>query len=344
MLADSGVKYAPYGEIVLPDELAERVRSHLTSPAHSHLGGAAFNVARILASLIPEVRIGFAGVAGRTRGGGHPHAACLEHLGVDTEFLRLSEHEPARSIGFTADGDRTLLTSVGTSSEVSEYLVSRESDLPPYISSFEFIHISSILDPEVPELVATAIERAISLSDQLVVSLDPGHYWAVDLAPAAERLIGCANVLHLNARQLSALGGQLRVEDEPVVADRILRLMRTGVRYLVVRRHDSASIFFQDHSGDTYVSTVPSDTVPAADIMDASGAGATFTAGFLAFLASPLLRAIAGARLGSALAGAKVRQLGPLDGASLVEAAEQVAGRVGKVLNQNRSPKQEVSG
>jgi sugar/nucleoside kinase (ribokinase family) len=329
--------YTPYTEMLIPDSVAEEIISLLSREPLSctnQLGGSAFNVMRILLPFAAHLRLGYLGIAGRI-GQNHPHFEFLTNAGVETQFVEMAESVVARAIAFSADGDRTLLTCRGANAEAAVAFRRRKATIVPYVASFDIVHITSYLDPETPEVLAELAEAALELNPSLTVSVDPGHAWSDSPTQAVERLLRTASLLHVNALEFACLGGRVGNEPDDQVAARVRNMMRKGTeRRLVLRRHDAAVVYVEDESGRLFRASIPNEEVlPPSDVVDATGAGDTFTGGLLAVLASPMLQFVIGARVGATVAREKVRQLGPLTNNETKTAIERVLGRVPVILS-----------
>jgi sugar/nucleoside kinase (ribokinase family) len=323
-------RYLPYSEMLIPDALAEEIVAEVKGSSLSfteQLGGSAFNVARVLAPFAGHLRLGFMGVAGQV-GGSPPHAQFLNEAGVETRFVALSDSPPARSVAFSADGDRTIFTSRGANLEAASLVESERDEIVPYLASFHIVHITSFLDTTMPDVLADAISNALTLNPHLVVSVDPGHGWSAEPTPGVERLLRMASLLHLNALEFASIGGRVGNEPADQVAARVQKMIRSsGERHLVVRKHDRVSVYFQTESHQALRADIPNDEiVPTSAVVDATGAGDTFTGGLLAVQASPVLQLSIGARLGIALGRAKVQQRGPLSPETTVATVERILG------------------
>ena len=124
----SGFEFRNYTESFVSDEVSGQILKLLSrQEVDVELGGSAFNSLRAAVPFAPHLRLGFVGVSGR-RDLMNPHADFCREMGVETDFLSLSSKPPARSISFTHDGDRTLLTSLGANSEAAQ-LFSERLDL-----------------------------------------------------------------------------------------------------------------------------------------------------------------------------------------------------------------------
>lgn len=344
MLADiqAEVSYVPYTETVITDSLAEQLSTELSKSdlsASDQLGGSAFNVLRVLLPFSSHLRLGCVGVAGAVSGR-HAHIEYLDDREVETHFIERSERPAARSVAFSADGDRTLFTSSGANIEAAEAFRDAKMALGPYIASFQIAHVTSFLDSKTPEVLADIIEEALILNPKLVVSIDPGHQWSSTPSGGVQRLLTLSSILHLNAQEFGLMGSRVGNEPEHLVAARIRPLMRkrSGCR-LVLRRHDSVVLYLDDESGRQFRAEIPNENLlPSTDVQDATGAGDSFTGGMLAILASPVLQFVIGARVGALVASTKVREQGPLSPDAVVEAVERVVGSLPSIVETEEQP------
>lgn len=188
----------------------------------------------------------------------------LKAFGVDTE-LQLDSELPTGAIVVIAEGQtRTFLTQRGANKNL---------DLTPAISNLEqydLVYISgySIVGSSSPALVAELIEKAQSAG--VKIACDPGS--AGFLSD-----FGLQNFLHLTAgidyllpslEEGKVLSGEDRAE---VIADFLLQ-------------HYKSVVITQGAAGALYASAEEKIRADAkqADLVDATGAGDAFAAGFLA--------------------------------------------------------------
>lgn len=328
--------YRPYTETLVPDHLAEEILSVVVKgglETTDQLGGSAYNVMRVLAPFSSHLRLGYLGIAGHIDGR-YSHLEFLNERAIETNFVELLDEPAARSIAFSADGDRTLFTSGGANRSAAASLDRRRYAIVPYLASFDIVHVTSFLDLATPDLLAELVSDALELNPELVVSVDPGHHWSVAPSPGVEKLLRTASLLHLNSLEFESLGGRVGNEPDEQVVARVREMMRSGSgRRLLIRRHDSVLVYVEDELGRAFQATVENDdVVPASDVLDATGAGDAFTGGVLAVLASPVLQFLIGTRIGTTLAQTKVRQRGPLNPERTVAAVERVIGKLPMLL------------
>ena len=277
-------------------EIAERMG------AASHLGGSAFNAARVAALLNSEqaLELAFFGVAG-TFGGHAPHRQALEAWAIDATGVTDADMPPATCLALVEPAGRTLLTAPGANAGVVAWLRQNRQRLAEAIARCDIIHVTSYIDPAAPDAVADLLEAAICANPALVVSLDPGMAWIAPGGTGLERLMALTGILHLNAEEFGCLGGSSDIRG---IGDRLLP------NWLVVgRTHDGAALYCADQ-GPRHL---PARPLPAgARVIDATGAGDTFCGGFLWRYCTCPDQPVHAAALGFDLARLKIAMAGPL--------------------------------
>jgi ribokinase len=259
-------------------------REQLVDHAELVLGGSGAIVAAGAARL--GLRVAMAGCVGDDALG----RAMLEALaGVDVSAVRTGAEPTGVSVGLARPGDRAVLTALGALAEF------RAQDVPDaLLASARWVHVASpFLQPALD--VAAIAERAAGIT-----SLDPG--W--DPHERWELAWEGFDVLLPNAQEAQRLAGEDDVEAAA------LELAGKGSLVVVKMGADGALAARQDPRGDLVVGAEPAPTDP----VDATGAGDSFDAGFIA------------ARLaGEGLAGALA--LGCACGALSTRAAGGTAGQ-----------------
>ena len=321
--------YSPYTEQILSDGAADELAQSLADRAMDQLGGSAFNVIRCLLPFGRILPLSFVGCAGRA-GAKWPHIDFLENSSVDTSLCRRSEMPPARSISFAHDGDRSLFTSVGASAEIADHISDHYDEIVRFLTRHNAVHVTSILDEASTGAIGRVLASAVNVRKDLVVSVDPGAYWASNSHAAAKYVISQATMLHVNVQEFEGLGSRVGREPDRFVAARVLSQMRAGaVCTLFVRRHSSVSVYIGLPGSDpSEIAVDNDDVVRVSSVVDATGAGDTFTAGVLLALASSETRAVVATRLGVAFARSKIAHVGPATHADILNSYRSVLGEV----------------
>jgi sugar/nucleoside kinase (ribokinase family) len=197
------------------------------------------------------------------------------------------------SVGLVRDGDRAVLTAAGA-------LTALDPDAIPdsLLSGARHVHVASpFLQPQVATGLGRLVERAraAGATTSIDTGWDPAERWALP----AEALRG-ADILFPNAEEAVRLGGggDPREGARALAAAGPLVALKLGA--------DGAAAFAGDETAEA--------PAPAVDAVDATGAGDSFDAGFLAAwlagepLAGALALAVACGALSTRAAGGTAAQ------------------------------------
>jgi sugar/nucleoside kinase (ribokinase family) len=282
------------------------------------LGGSAFNTVFALTQLQRGLRLGYVGVAGRVPVPGLSSLALLARLGVDHRHLPVDR---SRSCGlcfsFAADGERTLLTAPGANAGLADLIDARFDALVEYLAGSRVVHLAAPLDDRSPGRLLALVRAVRRAGPGALVSFDPGHGWSTAPAPAVHDLVRASDLVLLNHREFTALGGA-GSDDE--VARRLVRGSDTGRLTVVVKRPDGV-FYCRSQDGAVEIERLPRPPLPAAEIEDPTGAGDVFAAGLLAVLVTDPAGIRLGSLLGIELARHKLRYVGTRRHAELAAVA-----------------------
>jgi sugar/nucleoside kinase (ribokinase family) len=230
----------------------------------------------------------------------------LRRRTIDVECCRVDPEMPTGiSIVLSTGDDRAILTSLGamgrlTSADVTDEILALAGHL--HVSS---PHLQAGLREGIPELFTRA--RAVGATTSLDPGWDPSGTWGADLEEALE----ATDVFLPNAAEACRFADVM----EPAAA---LEKLAARVPTVVVKLGPEGAIA---RRGAEVVSAAP----PAVDFVDATGAGDSFTAGFLHGIGTgeSLEQSL---RLATACGALSTRSLGGVDGQpSIVEALEAAA-------------------
>jgi sugar/nucleoside kinase (ribokinase family) len=183
--------------------------------------------------------------------------------GVDVSGLRIDPELPTgATVVLSQPGDRAMLTATGTISSLGP-----EALVLPAVLGARHIHVSSYflqlgLAPHLPDLFAQARDRGVSTS--IDPNWDPSGVWDTDLRP----LLGLVDVFLPNAMEATRLTGTSDL-------DRALEILGGLASTVVIKV-----------GADGAIATAAGATVRVGAIeetvVDTTGAGDSFDAGFLA--------------------------------------------------------------
>jgi sugar/nucleoside kinase (ribokinase family) len=224
------------------------------------LGGSGAITASAAARL--GLSVAFAGVVGDDLFGRFSREA-LDSRGVDTAGLAVDPHRPTGvTIVLSREDDRAILTSPGTIGDLRGSLVDDR-----LLRAVRHVHVSSYflqraLQPDLPELFAIAHAGGATVS--IDPNWDPAESWDGGLL----ELLGSTDVFLPNSAEARAISG---VDDVDVAAQAL------GERGTTVAVKFGQGGGLAIGGGEL----VRSEAVPT-DVVDTTGAGDSFDAGFLA--------------------------------------------------------------
>jgi sugar/nucleoside kinase (ribokinase family) len=300
------------GEVEPAFGQAERIVDHATLT----VGGSGAILACGAARL--GLRVAIAGVVGADLFGSFM-ADELGARGVDIRGLSVDQERPTGvTVVLSAPEDRAMLTAEGTIGDLRGSLID-----PALITSAAHVHVGSFflqrrLAPDLPELFDLAHDAGATIS--LDPNWDPTGAWDGGLLD----LLSSIDVFMPNAMEAMRLA---RISD---LEEAIARL-RDRAPMVVVKRGDQGAI------ASSAGGTVSSPALPTR-VVDTTGAGDSFGAGFLAaFLeGDPIERCLA---LGNALGALSLRAAGGTEGQATMEEALAALerGRIGDAAAASRA-------
>jgi ribokinase len=259
-LPELGIEWRPGGEILGGFEDFKRLRKILETNAakiEKSGGGSAANTVFALSRM--GFKTGYIGKVG-TDSEGEFLINQLED--VDTSRVRREGLSGFCLILLDQTRDRFMLLFPNTNDDLRE----EEIDVP-YISKARYLHLSSFSGP-LP--FRAQIETANCLSQNVCISFDPGELYAKrgiqELGPLLEHC-KILFVTDKEAKMLTGLG-------YPRGA---IKLLDTGPEIVVCKKGSSGSHVFKS-SGDF---EIPAERI---EVVDRTGAGDVYDAGFLAGL------------------------------------------------------------
>jgi sugar/nucleoside kinase (ribokinase family) len=179
--------------------------------------------------------------------------------GLPTDYLEVEEQPlPGISVAFNLDGDRGFITHWGSGERYDRRLRTRAIEVATTVDAR---HLHAYVD-DVPEVEAIAHSRSMT------VSLDAWGGPAWSSSRSLPEILGRADVLLVNEEEAAAMTG----ESDPDLA---LEVLTRHCGCVIIKRGAAGAIGFAGGRREV----VPADPVA---IVDTTGAGDSFNAGFLA--------------------------------------------------------------
>lgn len=272
------------------------------------LGGSAFNTVHGMVELETGIKAGLVGVAGNT-GCGLDFKGLMRELSVDSRYVGCL---PSESSGIclcvNRDGSRSLLNYPGCNRRITDHIHQNFEEIAGYLANARMIHISSVADDMAPEAIAGVVEEAKRRNPEIKISFDPGINWVRNITPAIARIIRSTDIIFLNAVEFRLLAEEKGDAADMAMACRIFE--RYGLRdTILVAKLKAAVKLYCGCDGGIDERCIENRIASPDRISDATGAGDTFEAGFLAVL---LLKGMGSlkeaAEIGSSFAYARLTQ------------------------------------
>ncbi len=237
------------------DVLLERLRA-LGRPVAKSPGGSAANTIFALSRL--GFKVGFVGKVGRDPEG---EFVLKGMQGVDVSRVKREGRTGLCLVVLDPRRDRALVVKPNAN-DTLDY-----DDLDPtYISGFRLLHMSSFVGERPFEAQRRLLEE---LPKRVRVTLDPGELYARRGIGALDGILRRCWTVFLTEGEMRLLTGK---DPEGGAKD----LMELGVRWVVCKRGPLGALAFGP-GGPFRL-----DTSPSSEVVDNTGAGDVFNAGFLA--------------------------------------------------------------
>lgn len=290
------------------------------------LGGSGLNMARALAEIAPDLRVGIAAPAAQL-----PPEVDLAELtsrGIDVDGLWKYGGPPGTCVSVLEGGDRTLVTFENAAATAALAKGHARDALVAQLARARHVHVTSLFGRDAPQRISAVLAQLRQTAPRVVISVDLGHVWAGNRRAMAKVLTE-ADLIFLNRDELNLLttpGG----DDSDPVAERTRRVSEV----LTMTARPKATVYvktLEDRSepghyryaraggtvfvrnGDGLASeseTFLMEALPTGAIADSTGAGDVFAAGIVAERYSPRVRTTAGLRVALEAVRHKIQRTG----------------------------------
>jgi ribokinase len=235
-------------------------------------GGSALNVCAGVTGTGAPLTVGHVGVCGSDGPPGLSFPDWFRRRGIDTTHVEVVEGPPGLCLAVNRDRGRTLLTTAGVNGRLGRLLTERADQIDRYLGRARLVHLTSLTGMDDLEPLIGLVDRLRRDHPGVRLSCDPGAVWtSPGRADGADEVMARCHQLLVNRRELAAIGGT--ADGLGAIADRW-----PGVEMVVVKGADRVDVLHRDRTTDTH----PNPHVLGPDeIVDDTGAGDAFAAGFL---------------------------------------------------------------
>ena len=245
------------------------------------LGGSAFNTCSAMAALSAGLKVGCMGVAGDHKKGVPDVIDVMNTLGIDHKYVNVRDgKDSGLCLSLNHDGIRSFLFAPASNNDMAAYLADNYRAILEYVANARLLQVTQFADEQIAVLLAQLLQEAKDRNPLLKISCDPGYCWLENLTPAVMDIIMMSDFLFLNTIEFNKFADENNIATDWAKAKRILT---SGAEQLtIVVKAETEIKIYQLENKEIIEQIFPIDILSNEEIVDATGAGDVFTAGFLA--------------------------------------------------------------
>lgn len=245
------------------------------------LGGSAFNTICAMSALNSGIKAGYVGVAGHTEDSGLNFVELMRELFVDHRYVKVySDQSSGLCISINHDGIRSFLFYPGCNNKMADYLEENRRNILLYIIKAKILHVTQFAEERISTILNEIIQAAKKENPALKISCDPGYCWLENLTPAVMSIIEIADFLFLNTIEFNLFCVGRPAASDIEKANRFFEQHGLEETLLIVKNARDITIYCRVNQ-KTVEHIYSIDVLSDDEIVDATGAGDIFAAGFL---------------------------------------------------------------
>lgn len=244
------------------------------------LGGSAFNTIHAIAALHSGIKTGYVGVAGRTYNSNLNFESFMHSLSIDDKYVDICTNQNCGiSISVNHDGMRSFLYYPGCNDAIAEFLRRGYSNIRLYLENARILHITQFSNDKATTILSDMIQEVRKHTPSVIISCDPGYCWIKNMTPALRGILRTADFLFLNALEFDLLEGCDPLSDLEK-ADRIYKHFDLQKTQIIAKKESQINLYHHSNH-KTVEKCFDIHVISKEHIIDATGAGDAFAAGFL---------------------------------------------------------------
>lgn len=247
------------------------------------LGGSAFNTCSAMAALASGLEVGCIGVAGSHKSGAPDFIDSMNALGIDHRYVNLREgKDSGLCLSLNHDGIRSFLFAPGSNNDMATYLKDNYQTILEYVAKARLVQITQFADERIAVLLMQLLLDARIRNPLLKISCDPGYCWLENITPAVRNIIRTSDYLFLNTIEFNKLVSRKDINTDLAKAKVILT--NGGEQSTLIVKAETEIKIYQLENKEIIEQVFPIDVLSNEEIVDATGAGDVFAAGFLTII------------------------------------------------------------